>query len=100
MPALAEVLVRVTERRMARSGWKFRPWPREVKMNRKAGGGDQTRVWRESPPDIINRPSERTYRRRNLSESCTHTIRSQIWDDGKTVKLQHGSMSRLTKWSV
>jgi hypothetical protein len=34
--ALVEVLVRVTERRRARSVWKFRPWSREMKMDRNA----------------------------------------------------------------
>ena len=50
MPALAAVLVRVTERRRARGVWKFRPWSREVKMDR---------IGRErcvKPPDVVNWP--------------------------------------------
>jgi hypothetical protein len=36
VPALAEVLEKVTERRRARSVWKFRPWSREMEMDRNA----------------------------------------------------------------
>ena len=83
MPVLAEVLVRVTERRRARSVWKFRPWSREMKMARNAGG-DQTR---EAARNCQQRGLCSNYRRCNLSESYTHTTRSQIWDGGETVKL-------------
>jgi hypothetical protein len=35
-----------------------------------------------------------------LSESCTHTTRSQIWDDGETVKSQHGACPEFQRCSV
>jgi hypothetical protein len=53
VPALAAVLVRVTERRRARSVWKFRPWSREVKMDRNV----VETIGREccvKPPDVVN----------------------------------------------
>ena len=55
MPALAEVLVRVTERRRARSVWKFRPWSREVKLDRNVV--EAIRRGRcVKPPNFVNRP--------------------------------------------
>lgn len=59
MPALAEGLVRVTERRRARSVWKFRPWSREVKMDRNAVEAIR-RGCCVKPPDFVNRPSALT----------------------------------------
>jgi hypothetical protein len=100
VPALVEVLVKVTERRRVRSVWKFRPCSREMEMDRNVVEAIR-RGCCVKPPDIVNREvSALTIRRCNLSESCTHTTRSQIWDGGETVKLQHGACPEVTKCSV
>jgi hypothetical protein len=75
VPALAAVLVRVTERRRARSVWKFRPWLREVKMDRNA----VETIGREccvKPPDVVNWPPRglcSKYRRVQLCQSLALT---------------------------
>jgi hypothetical protein len=95
VPALAAMLVRVIERRRERSVWKFRPWSREVKLDRNAVGRERC----VKPPDVVNWPPGglcSKYRRgATLSESCTHTTRSQIWDGGETVKSQHEACPEL-----
>lgn len=62
MPALAAVLVRVTERRRARGVWKFRPWSREVKT-----------IGREccvKPPDVVNWPPGGLYSKYRRVQLC------------------------------
>lgn len=55
MLALVEVLVRVTERRRARSVWKFRPWSREMKMDRNAVEAIRRGGRRVKLTDIVSR---------------------------------------------
>jgi hypothetical protein len=99
VPALAAMLVRVTERRRERSEPKFRPWSREVRMDRNSvetiGHGCCVK-----PPVVVNWPPRglcSKYRRCNFV-GVLHS-HNQIPDMGRRRDSQVAawSMSRVTK---